>query len=92
MATTFTASAASGYATDVIWFSNGPQTVNFGHFSSPTAATGILEPGMFDIKGIEIENADPTTFKYSANSNGTYAVIFSGLTVGATGFFRITGY
>lgn len=91
MAVTYTASAASGYATDVVYFSEGPRTVMAGHYSSPSNATGIIETEMFRVDEYYVQDADVTTFVQSANANGTIALIFSGMVTGATGYFRIAG-
>lgn len=91
MATTYTSSAASGYATSVSYYSDGPFQVLTGHYQAPDNATGIIETEMYNINTYYVQDADPTTFVFSANSNGTIAVIFSGLVTGATGWFEIKG-
>ena len=92
MATTYTASAASGYATDVVFFNEGPQLVMQGHYECPDNATGIFETGMYKVTTYYVQDADPTTFVQSANANGTIAVLCSGLVTGATGYFEFKGY
>jgi hypothetical protein len=92
MATTYTASVASGYATDVMYYNEGPMLVMNGHYLAPNNATGIIETQMFEIKTYYVQDADPTTFVQSANANGTIALIFSGMVTGATGYFELKGY
>lgn len=92
MAVTYTQSVASGYLTNIIYYNEGSLNIMEGHYCAPSNATGIIETGMFNITYALIQDADPTTYVYSANSNGTYAVLFSGMVTGATGFFEIKGY
>ncbi len=92
MADTYTSSAASGYATDVTYYDQGPNLCMTGHYSAPSAATAIFETNMYMIHEYYVQEADPTTFKFSANSNGTIAVICSGMVVGATGYFEFKGH
>ena len=92
MAATYTMSVASGILTNVMYYNEGSLNIMEGHYSSPSNATGIIETGMFNVTYVHVQDADPTTYVYSANSNGTYAVIFSGMVTGATGCFQIKGY
>ena len=93
MATTdLTASVASGYLTDVLYFNNGPMLWMVGHYSSPASGTAIIETGMYDVRVATIQDADMDTTYFSAGANGTYAVLASGLTTGDAGFFMIQGY
>lgn len=92
MAVTYTMSVASGYLTNVVYFNEGSFLVMNAHYSSPSNATGIIETGMYYIANVTVQDADPTTYVFSANSNGTYAVLFSGMVTGATGFIDIRGY
>ena len=92
MAVTYTQSVASGYATDVLFYNVGPTLRMVGHYSSPSAATAIFETGMYAVTANYVQDADVTTFKLSANANGTIAVICSGLVTGATGYFEFTGF
>ncbi len=92
MAATYTASVASGYLTDVLYYNEGPMLAMNGHYSAPSNATGIIETQMFKIKTYYVQDADPTTYVQSANSNGTIALIFSGMVTGATGYFEIKGF
>lgn len=89
--TTFTGSIASGYTTDLLWYDEGPLLVFTGHYSSPTADSCIIDTGMYVVREYNVQDADPTTYKQTANANGTIAVYFSGLTVGATGWFEFKG-
>ena len=92
MAVTYTNSTASGYATTISYYDDGPLLVMRGHYSSPSNATGIIETQMFAVTEYLILDADPTTYVQSANSNGTIALIFSGMVTGATGYFEIKGF
>lgn len=91
MATTYTSSASSGNATSVSYYNQGPNLCFTGHYSAPNAATAIFETQMFEITEYYVQDADPTTFKFSANSNGTIAVLCSGLVAGSTGYFEFKG-
>lgn len=91
MAVTYTNSVASGHATGVAYYNQGPTLVMTGHYSSPSNATGIIETQMFRIDEYYVQDADVTTFVQSANANGTIAVIFSGMVAGATGYFEFKG-
>ena len=92
MAVTYTQSVASGILTNVVYFNEGSFLVMNGHYSSPSNATGIIETGMYYLNIYNVSDADPTTYKQSANANGTLALIFSGMVTGATGWFEIRGY
>ena len=92
MAVTYTQSVASGYLTNVMYYNEGSLLIMEGHYSSPSNATGIIETGMLHISFKLVEDADPTTYKASANANGTMALLFSGMVTGATGCFQIKGY
>ena len=92
MAITYTASITSGYATNTLYYDEGPLHVFTGHYSSPSNATGIIETGMYNLTNYYVQDADVTTFAQSANANGTIALIFSGMVTGATGYFEIKGY
>ncbi len=91
MATTLTASIGSGYATNVLFFNEGAQLVMQGHFSYPAADTAFIETGMYDVAFWSIPLGDMDTVTFTAGSNGTIGVYFSGLTVGATGCFEFRG-
>ena len=91
MAVTYTMSITSGVLTAVNYYGKSYHLVMFGHYSSPSNATGIIETGMFHVNYYNVQDADPTTYVLSANSNGTIAVIFSGMVTGATGWFEIRG-
>ena len=92
MATTYTSSAASGYATNVVYYNAGPMLCCTGHYSAPSNATAIFETQMYSVKEYYVQDADVTTFKQSANANGTIAVLVSGLVTGATGYFEFRGH
>ena len=92
MAATYTNSTSSGYSTNWVYYNQGPFLCLTGHYSSPSNATGIIETQMFMIKEYYVQDADPTTYVQSANSNGTIAVIFSGMVTGATGYFEFKGH
>ena len=69
MAITYTASITSGYATNTLYYDEGPLHVFTGHYSSPSNATGIIETGMYNLTNYYVQDADVTTFKQSANAN-----------------------
>jgi hypothetical protein len=92
MAVTYTASVASGYSTNWVYYDAGPMLVLTGHYSAPSNATGIIESQMLMIKEYYVQDADPTTYVQSANANGTIALIFSGMVTGATGYFELKGH
>ena len=92
MATTYTASVASGYATDVVYADIGVALQMQGHFVAPNAQTTIIETGMFGLTWGTLEGGDNTTFTSSANANGTYAFIGSGLSTGNSGIFIMQGF
>jgi hypothetical protein len=92
MAATYTESIASGVLTNVMRYNEGSLLIMEGHYSSPSNATGIIETGMYNIAFYYVQDADPTTYAFSANANGTIAVLFSGMVTGATGCFQIKGY
>jgi hypothetical protein len=91
MATLFSSSANSGYATDVAYFSLGPNKAMTAHYSSPSADTGYIETEMMNVSYVHVQDADPTRYQYSANAIGLQAVYFSGLVVGSTGVIFILG-
>lgn len=91
MATTYTASAASGYLTNVIFYDEGPLLVMAGHYSAPGVDTGLIETGMYAVDYYYVQDADTTTFVQTAGSNGTIGVYFSGMVSGATGCFEFKG-
>lgn len=98
MATEYTASVASGYATDVLFYSEGPYRIMRGHYSAPSNATGYIETGMRQVDNYFVQDADPTTFVMSSTSTSasappaTIAVYFSGMVAGATGYFEFIGW
>jgi hypothetical protein len=98
MATEYTASVASGYATNVLFYSDGPFRIMNGHYSAPSADTGYIETGFRHIDTYYIQDADPTTIIFSSTSTSasappaTLAVFFSGMVTGATGYFEIKGW
>lgn len=91
MATAYTASASSGYMTDVQFVSLGNQRGFLAHYSSPSNATGYVTPGMHTISHISVQDADPTTYYVTSNTIGGVDVYFSGLVTGSTGFIFIMG-
>ncbi len=92
MAVTYTSSVDSGHATSVAYYAAGPLLCFSGHYSAPSAATAIFETQMFMVKEYYVQDADPTTFVFSTNSNGTIAVLCSGLVAGSTGYFEFRGH
>jgi len=92
MATTYTASIASGYMTDVVYADVGPQLIMMAHFVAPNSATAIIETGMFGIRMGAFTHGDLATFTSSANANGTYAFIASGHAAGDSGIIMIWGF
>jgi hypothetical protein len=93
MATTYTASAASGYMTDVMAdVMIGPFRCFTAHYSAPNAATALFTPGMAKIVFASCQDADPTTYQQTANSIGGINCEFSGLVTGSTGYVFILGF
>ena len=92
MATTYTASIASGYLTDVTYANQGPALQMFGHFVAPNNSSVILETGMFGIYFGSIDHMDGDTVSYSAGANGTYAFLASGLATNDSGIFLVLGF
>lgn len=91
MATEFTASASSGYMTDVQYGVVGNYRVIVGHYSSPTASTAYIRTGLPILQFYNVDDADPTTFSQATDGAGGILLYFSGLVVGATGRFFILG-
>ena len=101
MATTYTASVASGYLTDVLYYNKGTYLVMRGHYSAPNNATGIIETPFYNIDAYYVQDADPTTYALSTVATGSVttasadirqSLVFSGMVTGATGYFVIKGY
>lgn len=98
MATEYTASMASGYASNVVFYSQGPFRVMVGHYSAPNAATALFETGFRHIDNYYVQDADPATFVFSSTSTSlsappaTIAVYCSGLVTGSTGYFEFRGW
>jgi hypothetical protein len=93
VATKFTASTASGYMTNPMYdVSIGPFRSFVAHYSSPSAATAYVDPGMNSIIFVQAQDADPTTYQYATNSAGGQTVYFSGLVTGSTGYIFILGF
>lgn len=101
MAVTYTASIASGYLTDVLYYNQGQHLVFTGHYSAPSNATGIIETPFYHIDTYYVQDADPTTYAFSVNATGSVttasaninqSLIFSGMVAGATGYFEIKGW
>lgn len=91
MATQLTASAASGYMTDVTWVSVGNRRGLTGHYSSPSATTMYIQTGMPILYWYNVPDADPTTFTETTDGVGGINLYFSGFVTGATGYFFIIG-
>ncbi len=91
-ATVWTASAASGYMTDVQYLSVGNTRVMVGHYSCPSAGSNYIDTGMPILKWYEVEDADDGTYVLATNSVGGLRLYFSGIAAGATGNFFIMGY
>lgn len=96
MATTYTSSAASGYASQLLFYSDGPFRVMRGHYSAPNAGTAVFETGFRHIDSYYVQDADVATFAFSSNSTSegvvTVTVLCSGLVTGATGYFEFRGW
>lgn len=93
MATVYTASASSGYMTDAMYdVMVGPFRGFVAHYSAPNAATGAVDPGFAKVVFIHVQDADPTTYKLSANAVGGQTVFFSGLVTGSTGYMLMLGF
>ena len=98
MATEYTSSAASGYASNVLFYPDGPFIVMAGHYSSPNNATALFETGFRHIDNYYVQDADPTTFVFSSTSTSasappaTVSVYCSGLVTGSTGYFEFRGW
>ena len=90
--TTLTQSIASGTLTGMLWYNEGPSLVMMGHYASLNTGTACIEPGMMNVSEVWVSHVDANGIYLSANANGTYAVLFSGLTSGLTGWFEIRGY
>jgi hypothetical protein len=88
----FTSSVSSGYATDVSYFSMGNRKAMMAHYSAPTGDRAYIETGMFAVEYIHVNDADPTTYVFSANAVGMQAAYFSGLVTGSTGTIFLLGY
>lgn len=92
MATTYTASMASGYMTDVSYANQGPMLLMMAHYVAPDAATAIIETGMFNVILGTMEHNDIDTVSFSAGANGTYAFVSSGHAGGDSGIIMVWGY
>lgn len=91
MATQYTASASSGYATNVTHAYFGDKRVWMAHYSAPSNATGYVTPGMHFIHYVHVQDADPTTYQFASNTIGGIDVYFSGMVTGSTGYILIMG-
>lgn len=91
MATKYTASAASGYLTNVSVGYIGANRAFFAHYSAPGNATAYVSPGMNSFQYYLIQDADPTTYQEATNSVGSLDLYFSGLVTGSTGYIFILG-
>jgi len=92
-ATKFTASTASGYMTNAMWdVSIGPFRCFTAHYSSPTATSQYISLGMHAIVFPYVEDADPSTLYYTANSVGGVDLYFSGNITGSTGYIFVLGF
>jgi hypothetical protein len=92
MATTYTASIASGYMTDVVYANIGPSLVMMGHFVAPDNATALVDTGMFGVRLASMEGGDIDSTTSSANANGTITCIFSGHGAGDSGMIMVWGF
>ena len=93
MAYQMTDSITSGYMTNTMWdVAIGPFRAFSAHYSAPNATTAYIQVGMRDIRLVDIEDADPTTFRYTADGAGGMYVQFSGLVTGSTGYIFILGF
>lgn len=92
MASELTASASSGYMTNVSWFVQGNRRVMEGHYSSPGATTYYIRTGMPILTWYNVPDADPTTYTEATDGVGGILLYFSGFVAGATGYFKIEGF
>ncbi len=92
MATEYTSSMGSGYATNVMFYPEGPFWIMKGHYSAPGAATALFETGFYHIDNYYVQDSDPATFVFTSKSNGEIGVYCSGLVAGATGWFEFKGW
>ncbi len=98
MATTYTSSQASGYASGVVIYPQGTFWIMKGHYSAPNAATALFETPFRKIVNYYVQDADVSTFQFSSLSTSasagpaTIAVYCSGLVTGATGYFEFKGW
>ena len=91
--TIWTQSIASGFMTNVLMYNAGPQLVMQGHYVSNNTGTTEIDTPMFNVQYVNVTHADNiAAFQLTANSNGTYAVLFTGMTSGLSGWFEIKGY
>lgn len=91
MATELTATAASGYMTDVAWISLGNRRAMTAHYSSPTNQTHFIRTGMPILTWYNVPDADPTTYSETTDGVGGILLYFSGFVVGSTGYFLVVG-
>ena len=90
-AVNMTASTASGYITNVQVAYFGSYRVWTAHYSSPSAGSMYVSPGMNFLRWYDVEDGDPTSFVPTTNSIGSLDLYFSGLITGATGNIFILG-
>lgn len=91
-ATEMTASYASGYLTDVAYYSVGPRLIMDAHYSSPSSGSMYIDTQMQYCFFIAITNADlDTVYQTAEIGNGMQRVYFSGWTTGLTGGLFIWG-
>jgi hypothetical protein len=90
-ATYMTASASSGYMTNVSWGYIGNQRAMFAHYSAPNEGSYYITPGMNSFTYYNIQDADVTKYVESTNSVGSLDLYFSGLITGSTGYIFIMG-
>lgn len=83
--------AADGSLFNITYADLGPQLIMQGHYSSPSSGSQYIDTGMQQVFMIAVTGADYDQTTASAQANGTYRVIFSGLTTGLTGEFFIWG-
>lgn len=91
MATELTATAASGYLTNVAFIVQGNRRVMEGHYSSPSNTTMFIRTGMPILTWYNVPDADPTTYSETTDGVGGILLYFSGFVTGATGYFKIEG-
>ena len=88
----YTASSGSGYITSPMFdVALGPFRLFTAHYSAPTAGSGVVDPGITNIRYVHIQNMDDSKYTYGTNSAGGQTVYFSGHALGATGYMLIFG-